>query len=45
MPKMFTVKLFAREIIGNVLTEKVSDGNFSEEEAIKITTMMLHDNE
>ena len=36
--------LFAREIIGNVLTEKVHDGYFSEEEAMKIATMMLHDN-
>ena len=36
--------LFAREIIGNVLVEKVRNGYFSEEEAIKIATMILHDN-
>jgi hypothetical protein len=36
--------LFAKEIIGNVLTEKVRDGYFSEEEAMKIATMILHDN-
>lgn len=36
--------LFAKEIIGNVLIEKVRDGYFSEEEALKIATMMLHDN-
>jgi predicted TIM-barrel fold metal-dependent hydrolase len=36
--------LFAKEIIGNVLIEKVHDGYFSEEEALKIATMMLHDN-
>ena len=36
--------LFAKEIVGNVLVEKVKDGYFSEEEAIKIASMMLHDN-
>ena len=36
--------LFAKEIIGNVLVEKVRDGYFSEEEALKVATMMLHDN-
>ena len=36
--------LFAKQIIANVLTEKVKDGYFSEEEAIKFAEMMLHDN-
>lgn len=36
--------LFAKEIIGTVLIEKVRDGYFEEEEAMKIATMMLHDN-
>jgi len=36
--------LFAKQIIANVLTEKVKDGYFSEEEAIKFADMMLHDN-
>lgn len=36
--------LFAKEIIGNVLVEKVENRYFSEEEAIKIATMILHDN-
>lgn len=36
--------LFAKEIVGNVLIEKVRDGYFSEEEAIQIATLMLHDN-
>jgi predicted TIM-barrel fold metal-dependent hydrolase len=36
--------LFAKEIIGNVLVEKVRDGYFSEDEAVKVATMMLHDN-
>jgi hypothetical protein len=36
--------LFAKEIIANVLIEKVKDGYFSEEEAMKFAKMMLHDN-
>ena len=36
--------LFAKEIIGNVLIEKVRDGYFSEEEAKTIATMILYDN-
>jgi len=36
--------LFAKEIIGNVLIEKVKTGYFSEKEAIKIASMLLHDN-
>ncbi len=36
--------LFAKEIIGNVLIEKVRDGYFSEDEALKIATMILHEN-
>jgi len=36
--------LFAKEIVANVLIEKVNDGYFSEEEAIKFANMMLHDN-
>ena len=36
--------LFAKEIIGNVLVEKVRDGYISEDEAVKLATMMLHDN-
>lgn len=36
--------LFAKEIVGNVLIEKVKNRYFSEEEAIKVAQMMLHDN-
>ena len=36
--------LFAREIVGNVLVEKVRKRYFTEEEAIKIARMMFHDN-
>lgn len=36
--------LFAKEIVANVLIEKVKDGYFSEEEAMKFARMMLHDN-
>ena len=36
--------LFAREVIGNVLTAKVKSGYFSEEEAIRVAQMILHDN-
>jgi hypothetical protein len=36
--------LFAKEIVGNVLIEKVKNRYFSEEEAIKVAQMMLHEN-
>lgn len=36
--------LFAREIVTRVLTEKVRERYFSEEEAIKIASMIFHDN-
>lgn len=36
--------LFAKEIIGNVLIEKVHTRYFSEEEAKKIASMLLYDN-
>lgn len=36
--------LFAKQVIGNVLVEKVRDGYFSEEEAMETATMILHDN-
>ncbi|HBB93031.1 MAG TPA: hypothetical protein DC042_15290 [Bacteroidales bacterium] len=36
--------LFAREIVSNVLIDKVRDGYFSEVEAIKIAQMLFHDN-
>lgn len=36
--------LFAKEIVGNVLVEKVKCGYFSEEEAIRFADRMLHDN-
>ena len=36
--------LFAREIVTRVLTEKVREHYFSEEEAIKIASMIFHDN-
>jgi predicted TIM-barrel fold metal-dependent hydrolase len=36
--------LFAKEIIGNVLIEKVENGYFSEKEALKIASMLLYDN-
>ncbi|MDB4583821.1 amidohydrolase family protein [Draconibacterium sp.] len=36
--------LFAKEIIGNVLIEKVENGYLSEPEALKIASMLLHDN-
>ena len=36
--------LFAKEILGNVLIEKVESGYFSEKEALKIASMILHDN-
>jgi len=36
--------LFAREIVAKVLIDKVKDGYFSEDEALKIAQMILHDN-
>ena len=36
--------LFARQVVTKVLTEKVRDGYFSEDEALKIAQMILHDN-
>ncbi len=36
--------LFAKEVIGNVLIEKVKSRYFSEDEALKIARMILHDN-
>lgn len=36
--------LFAKQVVANVLNEKVKDGYFSEEEAMKFAKMMLHDN-
>ena len=36
--------LFARQVVTKVLTEKVMYGYFTEEEAIKIAKMILHDN-
>ena len=36
--------LFAKQVVTKVLTQKVRDGYFSEEEAIKIARMILHDN-
>ena len=36
--------LMAREVLTKVLTDKVSSGYFSEEEAMKIARMLLHDN-
>ncbi len=36
--------LFAKEIIGNVLIEKVKSRYFTEEEALKVARMILHDN-
>ena len=36
--------LFARQIIANVLAEKVRDGYFTESEAMKIAKMILYDN-
>ncbi len=36
--------LFAREIVTRVLTEKVRKNYFSEEEAVKIASMIFHDN-
>lgn len=36
--------LFAREIISRVLIEKVKTGYFTEKEATKIASMILHDN-
>lgn len=36
--------LFARQIVSNVLSAKVKDGYFTEEEAIRVAKMMMHDN-
>ena len=36
--------LFARQIVSNVLITKVRDGYFTEDEALKIAQMILHDN-
>ena len=36
--------LFAKQIISKVLIDKVRDGYFTENEAIKIAQMILHDN-
>lgn len=36
--------LFAKQIVSNVLTEKVKDGYFTEYEAKKIAGMIFHDN-
>ena len=37
-------QLFARQIVSNVLTEKVMDGYFTETEALRIAQMILYDN-
>jgi len=36
--------LFAKQIVSNVLIDKVKDGYFTENEAIKIAQMLFHDN-
>lgn len=36
--------LFAKEVVSNVLIDKVRDGYFSENEAIKTAQMIFHDN-
>jgi len=36
--------MLAKQVISNVLTAKVKDGYFTEDEAIKIARMILHDN-
>lgn len=36
--------LFAKEVVSNVLIDKVKDGYFTEKEAITIARMLLHDN-
>jgi len=36
--------LFARQVIARVLSAKVRDGYFSEQEAIRVAQMILHDN-
>jgi predicted TIM-barrel fold metal-dependent hydrolase len=36
--------LFAKQIVTKVLTEKVRDGYFTEQEALKIAQLILHDN-
>ncbi|MCG6186338.1 amidohydrolase family protein [Maribellus maritimus] len=37
-------QLFARQVVANVLTEKVRDGYFTETEALRIAQMILYDN-
>jgi uncharacterized protein len=41
---VYSQLLFAKQIISNVLIAKVREGYFTEEEAIKIAQMILHDN-
>jgi hypothetical protein len=36
--------LFAKQVVTKVLTEKVRDGYFSENEALKIAQLIFHDN-
>ena len=36
--------LLAKQIVSNVLIDKVRDGYFTEDESIKIAQMLLHDN-
>jgi len=36
--------LFAKQVVSNVLTQKVKDGYFTEDEALKTARMILHDN-
>jgi predicted TIM-barrel fold metal-dependent hydrolase len=36
--------LFAKQIVSNVLTDKVKDGYLNETEALKIAQMLFHDN-
>jgi len=42
--KVYSHLLMAKQVVSNVLISKVKDGYFSEEEAIKIAQMILHDN-
>lgn len=41
---VYSSLMFAKQIISNVLIAKVKDGYFTEDEAIKIARMILHDN-
>jgi uncharacterized protein len=36
--------LFAKQVVSNVLADKVKDGYFTEDEALKTARMILHDN-